>query len=273
MSCTLAICHGPFGRATLHRFARPLMTHTHREGHLVVHLDGPPGIMEIAGRAHRVGPGEAVAINPWEPHAFWPSDPTRGCLNLVLYIRPGWFVEASRQATAALRFGRAPIEITGALARQVLEIAQLMADAPASGRLERELLAFTRACLDRSWQWTPEPAPAPPPRPTDFRIRRALRLIAERLGHELPFDRVAREAGLSRPHFYKMFKSQLGITPNLYLNTLRVEGAIERLVAGGGSVTEIGYALGFACQSSFTRFFAANVGLPPTEYRRRARLL
>jgi transcriptional regulator GlxA family with amidase domain len=34
------------------------------------------------------------------------------------------------------------------------------------------------------------------------------------------------------------------------------------------SVTDIGLELGFSSQASFTRFFATNVGIPPSEYRR-----
>ena len=86
-------------------------------------------------------------------------------------------------------------------------------------------------------------------------------------------DDVAREAGLSRPHFYKLFRRQTGITPNLYLNTLRMERAIESLTETGRTVTEIGYDLGFSSQSGFTRFFASNVGMAPSDYRRVAHRL
>jgi AraC-like DNA-binding protein len=44
-------------------------------------------------------------------------------------------------------------------------------------------------------------------------------------------------SGLSRPHFYKLFREQVGLTPNLYLNALRMERAIDRLSGsdrGGG---------------------------------------
>ncbi len=68
-------------------------------------------------------------------------------------------------------------------------------------------------------------------------------------------EQIARESGLSRPHFFKLFKRQMGIIPNLYLNTLRMECAIERLTSTGETVTEIGDHLGFSSQASFTRFF------------------
>ena len=39
------------------------------------------------------------------------------------------------------------------------------------------------------------------------------------------------------------------------------------------AIAEIGFDLGFSSQSAFTRFFAANVGMAPTEYRRAAKVL
>ena len=65
----------------------------------------------------------------------------------------------------------------------------------------------------------------------DFRVRKSMRLMEESLGADIELDAVARGAGLSRPHFYKLFRTQTGLTPNLYVNTLRMEHAIDRLVA------------------------------------------
>ena len=91
-----------------------------------------------------------------------------------------------------------------------------------------------------------------------------------RIGDELAIDTIARDAGLSRPHFYKLFRQHVGLTPNIYLNTLRMEAAIDRLTGTADPVTAIGLDLGFASQASFTRFFTTNVGVPPSDYRRAA---
>ena len=84
---------------------------------------------------------------------------------------------------------------------------------------------------------------------------------------------LARASGLSRPHFYRLFRTQTGVTPNLYLNTLIMEQALDALVATEVPIADIGFDLGFSSQSGFTRFFAANVGMAPTEYRRAAKVL
>ena len=57
--------------------------------------------------------------------------------------------------------------------------------------------------------------------------------MQENVGETMELDHVAREVGLSRPHFFKLFRTQVGLTPNLYANALRMERAIERLAGDG----------------------------------------
>ena len=270
MSTAVAVFHGAFGRVCLYSMDRAMVPHSHREGHLLFHLQGPAAALVVDGRPFPLSPGQAVAVSPWQMHYYkpveWPET-----LALVLYIRPGWFVDAARRATATLRFGRVGVEVTDPLARLVFSIANdLLGEDEADPRLEDRICVLTQAAFDQSWQWTergPEfTGPALPQR--DWRIRKALRILQERIGEPCELDAVAREVGLSRPHFYKLFRAQIGATPNIYLNTLRMERAIERLSESQAAVSEIGLDLGFSSQASFSRFFIANGVVPPSAYRR-----
>ena len=144
-----------------------------------------------------------------------------------------------------------------------------MDDQP-SERFDGFLFETTRECFDQSWQGFQDGARLSnvQRRFNDFRVRRSLRVMQECYTEDAAMDDLAREVGLWRPHFFKLFKMQMGITPNLYLNTLRAEHAIDDLMTTSKSVTEIGPDLGFASQASVTRFFTTNVGIPPTDYRR-----
>ena len=52
-----------------------------------------------------------------------------------------------------------------------------------------------------------------------------------------------------------------------------MERALEKLVRSESPVAEIGFDLGFPSQSGFTKFFAANVGMAPSDYRRAAHVV
>ena len=45
----------------------------------------------------------------------------------------------------------------------------------------------------------------------DFRVRTSVRLMQDRVGDHVALDEIARESGLSRPHFYKLFREQVGV--------------------------------------------------------------
>jgi AraC-like DNA-binding protein len=159
-----------------------------------------------------------------------------------------------------------------ALARETVS---LLEDFDTADNFDGTLFELTEACFEQSWQvaggWQRYCGPASSF--IDFRVRKSIVLMSEKLGSEIELDDVARDAGLSRPHFYKLFRRQTGVTPNIYLNTLRMEKAVQRIGQTNQSITEIGHELGFSCQSVFTRFFSSHVGMAPTDYRRAVQVL
>ena len=270
MSTALAVHHGPFGRVALYNLDRSLALHAHREGHLIIHVQGPPASIRIDDDIYPLSGGQAVAVNPWQPHNYQSLDSNEPSLFLTLYIKPFWFLEASRQPNASLRFGRNRVEVTEQICRMAIQVASGMLEDADDSFIAGYLYELTQACFDHSWQWVPEGATftrlAPPVR--DFRVRNSVKLMQHRVSERIALDKIARDSGLSRPHFYKLFRPQVGITPNIYLNTLRMESAIDRLTPTHDPVTDIGLDLGFSSQASFTRFFIANVGIAPSDYRR-----
>ncbi|MCP5084790.1 MAG: AraC family transcriptional regulator [Alphaproteobacteria bacterium] len=276
MTQALAVRHGPFGRACLYRMNKALATHAHREGHLTFLVQGTPFRHKIANGMFNSSGVEAVAINPWEPHDFRPVDVCDGALILVLYIRPTWFSSEGNGKSSPLRFGRTQIEVTHTVHRYVHHITGMLLNDESSDLLDGYLYELTRDCFEQSWQRQPDDGPPEKPEydsVTDFRVRKSIRIISEKVGSEIVLDDVARESGLSRPHFYKLFREQIGITPNLFLNTLRMEKALDYLATTSMTVTDISFDLGFSSQSGFTRFFSSNVGLAPSDYRRVAHVL
>src|SRR6185312_15782326 len=89
----------------------------------------------------------------------------------------------------------------------------------------------------------------------DFRIRKALALMRGNMMRNLDMEAVARESGLSRPHFFSMFRDELGLPPSIFWNSLRLEEAMQQMSSSQASLTAVASRLGFDAQSNFTRFF------------------
>ncbi len=273
MSRALAIFHGRFGRATVYQLNRPFNTHAHREGHLIFHVGGMPACIDVCDEARQLTEDSIVAVNPWEPHNFIPSDLANGAIFFVLYVNAEWFAPDAA-GTQGLRFGRTHFKRTPALDKHIRRTAALVCGAPSLSSLDCELRRLIDICHDESWQQADVPQDTRVSAAvTDFRVRKCIKLLSESPGAEIELDTIARESGLSRPHFYRLFRTQTGVTPNLYLNTLIMEQALDALVATEAPIADIGFDLGFSSQSGFTRFFAANVGMAPTDYRRAAKVL
>lgn len=271
MNVAHAVAHGGFGRACLYALDRGMVPHAHREGHLIFHISGPAAEMVVDGASFPLAPGAGVAISPWQPHYCRTLDRSRHVLMLVIYIRPQWFLAASGQTGLDLRFGGVTVAVTEAVRRLVRRISFLLSEQGGDdGALEACMIELTTAAYQLSWGSSNEALrrPGDYPRASDFRIRRALRLLDDIVGEQIDLATVSRAAGLSRPHFFKLFREQMGVPPTLYLNALRLERAIDRLARGEENVEAIGLDLGFSTAASFSRFFAANSVVAPSAYRR-----
>jgi AraC-like DNA-binding protein len=269
MSRALAVFHGHFGRATVYQLNRAFNVHAHREGHLIFHIGGTPGCVEVFAQPRPLREDTVVAVNPWEPHNFLPKDLADGALFLVLYVNAEWFA-----GVRGLRFGCTKFKRTATLDRNVRQAAAMICGAPSLKSLDGELRRLIDACLEESWCQADAASDGHAGAAvTDFRVRKSIKLLADGVGAEIELDAIAREAGLSRPHFYKLFRTQTGVTPHLYVNTLLMEKALDSLVTTEASIADIGFDLGFSSQSAFTHFFAGNVGMAPTDYRRAAKVL
>jgi AraC-like DNA-binding protein len=272
MGKALAVYHGRFGRASLYQLGHEMATHAHREGHLTFCIAGHNAHMMVSDLFHGLTPETAAACNPWQPHSFHPGDRETGCIFLVLYIRPEWFRRMAPCQQTKMQFGDTVIHINSVIARAVKQVSRLLLTGVCSDLFDGYLYELTQESFDQSWRF--QSAKGAPLTQNysfgDFRIRNAIKLMKSRLGdgEGIRLNTIARESGLSRPHFFKLFRENLGLTPNIYLNTLRMEMAIDQLTRSDEAVTSIGLDLGFSSQASFSRFFVSNVGIPPSDYRR-----
>ena len=93
MSEAISVHHGEFGRAALYKLDKTIVTHAHREGHLIFYLSGAEAKVNVSGKWVAADRSTGVAVSPWEQHSFHMKNEqtVEPCLCLVLYIKPIWF--------------------------------------------------------------------------------------------------------------------------------------------------------------------------------------
>ena len=293
MNRVIASRQGGFGRVCLNAFRVPLAPHAHAEAHLVLAIDGPPVSMRVAGIDVALDAYRAAAVGPLLPHdvRVGPEAASVPSRALVLYLDDP---ALGRLASRPTDEGGPGVAIDGATRALAGRVADALDRAPrerrvrgdgAAGKRERslerddetdvdaDLAALVTRCGEALRAGGG--AGAGPHRgvvPVDARVHAAVLRLRDAVatlgaGAVRPDD-VARQVGLSRPHFYRLFREHVGLTPGEYLDALRADAAIARVASTARSMTDIGEELGFASQASFTRFFRERVGVPPTAYRR-----
>ena len=81
---------------------------------------------------------------------------------------------------------------------------------------------------------------------------------------------MAEFCGLSPSYFSVSFKRQMGTSPNVFLNTLRVEKAKELLFTQNISIAEIAPLVGFEDPFYFSRVFKRITGMSPRQFQQNA---
>jgi AraC-like DNA-binding protein len=84
-----------------------------------------------------------------------------------------------------------------------------------------------------------------------------------------PLDRtvLAEAAAMSVSHFSALFKTAVGISPQRFVEKVRIDQAKTLLMSTGIPVGEVAKAVGYGDPLYFTRVFTKVTGLSPREYR------
>lgn len=99
-------------------------------------------------------------------------------------------------------------------------------------------------------------------------MEHALDYIDRNLTGELQLGKVAKEAAMSPAYFSSLFKKLNGMTLWEYVQSRRIEMAVDRLISTDKNVTEIAMECGYNSISNFNRSFKTITGQTPVAYRK-----
>ncbi|MCD6150434.1 MAG: helix-turn-helix domain-containing protein [Deltaproteobacteria bacterium] len=103
-------------------------------------------------------------------------------------------------------------------------------------------------------------------------IRKSLLYIDKNYMEPLTLDEVARESGVSKYHFSRVFKAETGRSFSGHLNRKRIEVAKSLMEYHDMNITEACFAVGFNDLSYFSRVFRKLEGITPSVYLRDLRI-
>jgi AraC family transcriptional regulator len=214
--------------------------------------------------------GESVII-PAGTASEWRCRGRKGYDMLHIYLGP----ELLREAAAGSDIDIAPADIEpefGARDPHIhhlgLSLLEEMKCATAAGRAYVDLLAAALALHLLRRQSAPPPrTPSEGGRMPEYKLRRALDYISDRLGEELRVADIAEAVNVSPHHFTRLFKQAAGLAPYQYIMQKRIEMAKRLLVETEHRIARIALDSGFQSQSRFTTLFRRYTGTTPRAYR------
>ena len=265
------ILQGTFGRATVNFISRPLVAHAHSQYQFLFKLGGSDCLFRIEGQDCMLTAERAICMNPWIEHAKSASDDTPSLI-LSLVIEAPWLrtrLQLADGGTANI-FPQHAVVVTPDVHHHVDRIAAAITnhlvaqDDGCLSILEDLITALGRDFADPVLT----AGMTPSGRPVDFRIRKALDYIKHAPVANPTVAQVAAQVGLSRSRFFEQFKRCMGVSPQHYIDWVRMSHAIQLLGASDKPLADVAAELGFEEHSHFTRFFAQHMGVPPSEFRR-----
>ena len=278
MSTALRIAHGAFGRVALLDMDWSLVRHAHPHCHVLLKVDGADTQFVVGDKVYPLTADTAVLVNGWQPHSYVHRLDRPRTVILALYIEPEWLM-AFRPGWAASGAPGFFSDPSGDVSPRIRGLAMnlaadMMARPEARTEHEAVLSDLMIAVIERFTAWRSFPASIREmgARSGDWRIRKAAASMRSETRRGAGLDTFAKEAGLSRAHFFRLFEASIGVPPKVYLNVVRVEKAVDAVLNQSASVCDISDQLGFAEPAHFTRFFRNHVGVSPREFRTVSRL-
>lgn len=272
MSNAIRIAHGAFGRVALLDMDRGLVRHTHPHCHVLLKVSGADTAFAVGDGTASLTDEQAVLVNAWTPHAYVHRPQAERTMILALYIEPEWLslFRGNWAASAGPGFFRAEAgAINPTITAVTNELAQAMLAEP--GAAHADLLGrLMVALIERFTDWR---TVSPAQRDADWRVRRAIDRLRENHGVAGAMDRLARDCGLSRANFFRLFADGTGMAPCMFANMLRLEHAVCEIVSGERTLGDVSDELGFSVPAHFTRFFCTHTGATPSQFRHVARRL
>lgn len=212
-----------------------------------------------------LGPGAALLYQPGTTQRYY-TDPPTGSWHLLyshFHPRPHWDVLMRwPQYAPGLRLAvSTDASVTRQIHRSLLETVKF-ARQRLPGSLDLAMNALERSIILAGLFGESHPM--------DERVRRAVDWLASHLRDPFSLGVLARHCGLSVSRIAHLFREQVGVSPQKYVDELRLQRAAQLLRSTSLGIAEIAAETGYANAFYFSNRFRKMTGQSPTQYRHRS---
>jgi len=213
---------------------------------------------------HLTPPGGLIVLNPGDDHTGEPAD-NKGFEYRALYPTPRHMEEAVFEMTGVT--GKLPMfsnvriddpELVKSF--RALHLSLNRETAP----IERESLLIT-ALTQLIMRYSEIYAPSITVKKDHHAVQQACRYMHDHAAEGLTLTEIAKQVGLSRFYFLRVFRDEIGMPPHAYLESVRINKS-KQLLETGLPLNQIAIETGFSDQSHFTNCFKRQLGVTPGQY-------
>lgn len=220
------------------------------------------GVFSTEQDSFRIGPGRAFLTEiPGHHRYYHPGSPQPWEFYFLLFrpqpLLPLWEeIKAALGQTPFIDPGSLPIRYLRDITREA-HAGRITDPYTASSLLYQFMMELARLSSSgtRSESEWPEA------------VREAVRFMEAHYCSMIGQEILAEKLGLSKFHLLRIFSKHVGVTPNEYLNRIRIERAIEQLRTTDDSIESIALQVGYSTGSYFIKVFRKLTGQTPGAFR------
>ncbi len=101
------------------------------------------------------------------------------------------------------------------------------------------------------------------------RLAQVIAYMDARITGEVSMEELAQVACMSKPHFFRAFKNEMGVSPLFWFQKRKIQKACKELDKPKNTISDVAWALGFNQLGYFSRVFKKLTGISPVAYKMR----
>jgi AraC family transcriptional regulator of arabinose operon len=232
---------------------------------LVYTIDGGGYFGDAAGGRFSSTPGELVLIRPETLHDYG-TEPGAGRWELIwshFHPRPHWhdWLGWPEVAPGVMRLALSDTPMRQRIVERFFD-AHRLATGP-----HRRRAALAMNALEEVLLWCDTQNPRSTESKLDPRVLDAMNFICRSLDRKVTLDDVADAGGLSASRLSRLFKDQVGHTPQQFLELQRLTRAMQLMETTPLSIKEVAQRVGFDNPFYFTLRFKRHTGRSPKQWK------